>query len=625
VQVADRVAVVKLFRWKALIPLGIFTLGVVLAWTLFVDRLIRLGIESGGTAAVGARVDLRSARLRLFHASLVLRGLAVTNPRAPMTNLFEVDELNLDIHLRALLEKKFVAETMAVRGLRFGTPRRTSGALPEKSRAAAPAAGDRSAGEDAAHHVRLPSLDLQGLGKVVNVAGLSPESLHTIARARAIAAKGDSLEGIWARQLAAADPRPAIDSGKALVARLGNTDLRRLGLAGARDAANSVRATLNAVKASRDRLATVQRSVTAQADSLRLEVAALDRARTEDYAYARRQVQIPSLDPKDISAALFGPAVLERLVPALSWVHAAQRTMPTGLAPQRKAGPRRARMAGTTVAFPKTHRYPTVVIQFAEGSFELGGRTTMAGDYIARLTGLTTEPAVYGRPLTFLAQRNGAVAGPEHIRVAGALDHTGQVPRDSLSADLNGVRLPALDLGTAGARLDLRTGAVDIALLRFGDSVRGRWLVRSDSVGWTRLGDSAAPGAVAAPAIGSRAWVNALVWRAVSSLKNVQIEAAISGRLASPSVDVSSNVGGQVAGAIRQAAAAEVSKAEAQVRARVDSLVGQQVGAARAKLASLETGPLKNLTEDQAQLDAVRAQLEQRLRGLTGGLPGIHF
>ena len=527
----------KIFRWKAVIPLGLFVLAVVLGWTLYVDRLIRLGIEAGGTAAVGAKVDLKSARLHLFQASLVLRGLAVTNPRAPMTNLFSVDELNLDINLRALLEKKFVAETMAVRGLRFGTARVSSGALPAKSKAAAPAESDRSGAEDWARRLKLPSLDLQGLGKAVNVAGVSPDSLHTIAQARQFAAKGDSLKGAWERQIAAADPRPAIDSGKALVARLGNADLRRLGLAGARDAANSVRTTLNAVKASRDRLTALQRSVTAQVDSLRLQAAALDRARAEDYAYARRLVQIPSLDPKDISASLFGPAALERLVPALGWMRTAQRTIPPGLMPQRKPGPKRARMAGTTVVFPKAHRYPTLLVEFAEGSFELAGHTTMAGDYLARLTGLTTEPAVYGKPLTFLARRSGAVAGPQYIEVGGALDHTGAVPRDSLTADLHGVRLPALDLGAAGARMDLRTGTVQMTLARSGDSVRGRWLVRSDSVGWARTGDTAlAPSArrrrwAAAP--GSTRWCGAPF-----DAQNVEVEATVSGRLAYPSVDI---------------------------------------------------------------------------------------
>ena len=71
--------------------------------------------------------------------------------------------------------------------------------------------------------------------------------------------------------------------------------------------------------------------------------------------------------------------------------------------------------------------------------------------------------------------------------------------------------------------------------------------------------------------------------------------------------------------------AGEVSRVEAQVKARVDSLVGQQVSAARAKLAGLNTGPLKTITDDQGQLDGVQAQLEQKLRSLTGGLPGIHL
>ncbi|HTT69283.1 MAG TPA: hypothetical protein VMF70_14760 [Gemmatimonadales bacterium] len=616
----------RIFRWKAVIPLGLFVLLVVLCWTLFVDRLIRLGIEAGGTAAVGARVELKSARLHLFQASLVLRGLAVTNPREPMKNLFEVDELNLDIHLRALLEKKFVAETVAVRGLRFGTARTVSGALPAKKAAAAPGGGAavQSEVDDWAHHVKLPSLDLQGLGKAVNVAGVSPESLHTIAQARAIAARGDSLQGSLGRRVAAADPRPVVDSAKALIARLGSTDLRRLGLAGARDAATSVRTTLGAVKASRDRLTALQRDATAQVDSLRQQVTALDRARADDYAYARRLVQVPSLDPKDISAALFGPAALERLVPTLLWTRLADRHLPTGAAPQKKAGPRRVRMAGTTFVFPMLHRYPSFLVEFAEGSFELGGGTTMAGQYLGRVTGVTTEPAVYGKPLTFLAGRSGAVSGPQRIEVSGSLDHTGAVPHDVVSADLAGVRLPAFDLAAASARMDLRTGAVNLALARTGDSLRGRWLVRSDSVGWTRLGDTAAASG-GTPALGSRAWLDALVWHAVSSLKNVEVEASLSGRLASPSVDVSSNVGGQVATALRQAVSAELSKAEAQVKARVDSLVSQQVGAAKSKLAALDTGPLKSLTDDQGQLNAVEAQLQQKLRSLTGGIPGLRL
>jgi uncharacterized protein (TIGR03545 family) len=615
------VALVKIFRWRALVPLGLFVAVVVLAWTLYVDRLIRLGIEAGGTAAVGARVDLASARLRLFHGDLRLRGLQVTNPNAPLRNLVEVGEILVDINLRALLEKKFVAETMAVRGLEFGTPRRTSGAVPAKRQGASSGASILGSAAAWAAQVALPGLDLRGVGKPVNVAGVSADSLRTIALARSLAAQGDSLQAAWAREIGAADPRPVIDSAKALAARLQGADIRRLGLAGARDAAASVRATLTAVRASRDRLTALQRAAGAQVDSLRGRLAALDRARTDDYAYARRLVRLPSLDPKDVSAAMFGRMALERLVPQLALLRAAQERIPPGLLPQRQPGPKRERMAGTTFVFPRLHTYPKLLVEFAEGTFELAGRTTMAGSYVGRLTGVTTEPAVYGRPLTFLVQRSGAIAGPHDIRVAGLIDHTGAVPRDSASVHLVGVRLPAADLGVVGARIDLTRGVMDLALSRSGEQLRGHWAVGTDSAVWSRLGS--ATDTASATRIGSQAWLNTLVWRTVSSLRHVEIDAAISGTLSSPRLDVSSTVGGEVSRALAQALKSEVARAEAQVRAKVDSLVGQQVAAARSRLAALDTGPLKELAGAQQQLDAVQAQLEQRLRGLVPGIPGI--
>jgi uncharacterized protein (TIGR03545 family) len=611
----------KLFRWKALVPLALFVAVVVLAWVLFVDRLIKLGVEAGGTAVNGAKVQLASARLRLFHGDLRLRGLQWTDANQPMRNLFAVDEIKLDLGLRALLEKKFDAETVAVRGLTFGGERKTSGALPP--RAKAPAREARDSVQDWAHKIPIPSLDLGNLGKALDITGLKPDSLRSLAQARALVAAGDSLKTAWEGKLAAADPRPVVDSAEALAKRLSGTDLRRLGLAGARDAAAQVRTQLNAIKAARDRLTSLQNDVTAQVGSLRARAAALDQARAADYAYARRLVRVPSLDPKDLAASLVGRAALERLVPQLAYLHLLDR-IPAGMKPQRQPGPKRARAAGTTFIFPKAHRYPTLLLEFAEGTFTLPGRTTAAGDYVARLTGVTTEPAVYGKPLTFLVDRAGAVAaGPKRLHVAGMLDRTGAIPHDSLVADLVGVGLPALDIAAARARVDLRTGDQSFAFSRVGDTISGRWFVRSDSVTWSRLGDSASAPAAGA-SIGSRSWLDALVWGAVSSLKDVEVEARVRGRFASPSFDISSNIGGAVARALGQAVAAEVRRAETAVRAKVDSLVGQQVSAARARLAALDVGPLKSLTDQRSQLDGVQAQLEQRLRSLAiPGIPGL--
>ena len=607
----------KLFRWKALIPLALFVAIVVLAWVLFVDRLIKLGIEAGGTAVNGARVELASARFRLFQGELRLRGLQVTDAGQPMRNMFAVDEIELDLGLRALLEKKFDAETVAVRGLTFGGARKASGALPPKAKG--PESQTRDSVQGWASKVPIPTLDLGSLGKALDIRGVAPESLQSLTQAKVLVAAGDSLKSAWEGKLAAANPRPVIDSAQALAKRLSGTDLRRLGLAGARDAAGQVQRQLTAIKAERDRLTAVQNDVNTQVSALRGRTAALDQARAADYAYARRLVKVPSLDPKDLAASLVGHAVLEHVSPKLAYLHILDHRAPPGMAPQRQAGPKRARMAGTTFVFPKAHRYPTLLLEFAEGTFTLPGRTTAAGQYVARLTGVTTEPAVYGKPLTFLADRAGAVAvGPQRVHVAGTIDRTQDVPRDSVVANLAGVSLPALDIEAAGARVDLRTGVQDFSFSRVGDSLSGRWFVHSDSVTWSRRSDSAAALPASAP-IGSKAWLDALVWGTISSLRNVDIEARIHGRFASPGFDVSSNIGGAVSRALAQAVAAEVGRAETAVRAKVDSLVGQQVSEAKARLAALDAGPLKNLADQRSQLDAAQAQLEQRLRGLTPG------
>ena len=77
----------RLLRLKAIVPLVLVFALIGIGWVLMVDRVIELSIEGLGTMLVGARVDLAEADLRIREGSIVLRGLEVTNPDKPMTNL----------------------------------------------------------------------------------------------------------------------------------------------------------------------------------------------------------------------------------------------------------------------------------------------------------------------------------------------------------------------------------------------------------------------------------------------------------------------------------------------------------------------------------------------------------
>lgn len=610
----------KIFRWKAAVPLVVVLALITLGWTLYVDRLVKKAVEWVGTEVVGAKVELASASVRLLRANVTLKGLQVTNPNAPMTNLVQMDEIVAQLDVLALLEKKAVVDTMAVRGVRFNTARRTSGAIAKQS-ATTGLATRRVLGW--AQAIPIPSLDLSGLGRVAEFAGVSADSLQSLREARALVARADSLRAAFERDLRAADPAPTLDSARALADRLRGTNIRQLGVQGTRDAVTSVRSILGQVRTTRDRVTALQQQVGAGLTTLRSGAAALDRARQADYAYAQRLVRVPSLATPDVSMALFGEMAIARVKPVLYWLDLAEQYMPAGLKPKPNAAPPRARLAGTNVTFPEEHTWPTFLLRHGDASLFLGGENAATGAYRAWVSGVTTEPAVYGAPLRFAAERTAAAVGPRQLRVAGLMDRSKSEPHDSVDALVSGVAFPSADIKAAGARIEFPDGTVRLALDRRGDGLSGLLHLTAAGVNWIRTSaDTAAAGAAS---LGSKPWVEALVWRAVSAVRDVDVEVRFSGRPDAPRLEVSSNVGEAVANALRREVGAEIARVQAQARAQVDRLVGQQVAEARARLTAIESDVQGRLALQQQQLQDAQAELERRLQELGQVAPGVRL
>jgi uncharacterized protein (TIGR03545 family) len=610
----------RLFRWRAVVPLALVVALLAIGWTLFADHLLRKGIEAGGTAAVGARVDLASARIHLFRGNVTLRGLQVTNPGAPMTNVVQLDEIVADVALLPLLEKKVVVDTVAIRGVRFNTPRKTSGAIPH------PAAPPSRASQSTlawAQSVSIPGLDLSGLGRVTEFASVRPDSLQSLREARALAARADSMRGVFERDLRAADPTPVADSAKALADRLRGATARSLGIQGTRDAIASLQRVLGQVRTSQGRVTSLKQRVDTAVVELRGGAASLDRARQADYAYAQRLVKIPSLSTPDVSMALFGQMAVAKLKPVLYWLNLAEQYVPPGMKPRPHPAPPRRRMAGVDVRFPKAHAWPTFLLRHADASLTLAGENAAAAAYGAWVEGVTTEPAVYGAPLRFGADRTAAVVGPRQLHVAGLMDRSKAEPHDSLDALVSGVAFPPADIAVAGARLEFPDNTVQFALNRRANGMAGLLHITAPAVRWVRtVGDTTA--AAAAP-LGSRQWVEALIWRAVSSVRDLDLQIRFSGRPDAPRLDVSSNVGAAVSSALTREVGAEVAKVQAKARAKVDSIVNLQVAAARAKLTALQTDVQGRLATQQQQLQEVQAELERKGQDLGQVVPGLRL
>ena len=600
----------KIFRWKAIGPL-LLVLAIigVLVW-LFAEPIAKDTTEEVSTELLGTQVDVGKLDIIAKDAAVDLRALQVADPFDVRRNLVQAEEIRLKLNPEALAEKKLVVERFSLRGMRFGTTRKTP-AKPVEGGGFAPQALRQV--RRWAEQFDVPLLKLTPIDTIRQLT-LNPSQLGTVRAAQSLAARTDSTRRALDQGFQSLDVRGTVDTARALVTRLAATDPKRLGLDGTRQAIDDVRRTLGQVDEAKKRLQTLERQVRSGVDGLGAGLGDLDEARRKDYAFARSLLQLPSFAGPDIGNAFFGKVSVDRFQQALYWTELARHYMPPGLLPREDKGPERLRASGSTVRFPKEQEWPSFLLQVGQIDFAIGGDSPIQGAYEATVQGLTSAPALYGKPMIVRARRSAAGTGIASIDVDAVVDHVRPDRiRDSATARLRGVKLPELDLSVLPVRLAPGTGATSLAFTMRGDQVSARWGISSSQVSWAldstsrKLND-----------------IEKLVWRVISGLDELAVEARLSGSVRSPGLAVSSNLDRAVAQRLQAVIGEEVAKAERMVRAKVDSLVADKVEPVRRQIAGVRTQAEQRLGGEQQRLDEVEAQLQAQLKRLTAGLaPGI--
>jgi uncharacterized protein (TIGR03546 family) len=87
----------RVFRWKAVGPLLLFFVILVVLWIIFADRIVRGQAESNLSATLGTQVDIASLRIREADAAVDIGGLAIADPRDRMRNLVEAGAITIDL------------------------------------------------------------------------------------------------------------------------------------------------------------------------------------------------------------------------------------------------------------------------------------------------------------------------------------------------------------------------------------------------------------------------------------------------------------------------------------------------------------------------------------------------
>ncbi len=597
----------KIFRWRAVGPLLLFLALLVVLWIIFADRIVRSQAESNLSMILGTQVDIGSLRIREADAAVDVGNLAIADPRDPTRNLFEAGTIVVDLDPLPLVEKKIVIDEVRLTGLRF---------LTRRARPARPADPNSPAGkllreteQWARDKFQYPKLALGRLDSVRSLA-LNPGQLGTVKAAGALAGQVDSARGELERSIARLEVQPLLDSSTALASRLAKTDPKTLGVVGVRDAVASAQQAIDRLKRARSQVQELETSAKASLGQLAQGLSEVDAARQRDYAFAKGLLKLPSIDAPDISAALFGISSTDYFKQGLYYASIAQKYVPPGLQPWNRPGPKRTRMDGTTVEFPKEREYPRFLLK--KGEVDLAAGAGGQHQFGATFGGITSQPALYGRPATLSAQGRLGGDAPVAVDLNALSRHFGASPTDSLVARVRGVSLPAMRLPGLPFAVNPGLSDVGFAFSLAGDRLKGSWEVASDDAIWTtdtiRLGQASL--------------IERTVWQVVRGLSQLRVRAELGGTIASPTLRVTSNIDDAIAARLRGLIGEELAKAELMARAAVDRLVDEQVSALRGKVNGVQSQMLERLPVERARLEEAQKSLDRELKRLAGSAAG---
>jgi uncharacterized protein (TIGR03545 family) len=589
----------KMIRWSGLIAFVVIVGLITIFCLFFLDGIIKGIIEDQASLIVGAKVEIGDLRSKLLGLSVDIQNLQVANPEQPMRNTIEVGALAFDLGAAPLLRKKIVIERMKVMDLAWNTPRKTSGALPARLRKKLEARKKPSE-VGATAEKRLEECVLPNFSILTDLKKRSPQDLLAGVNLQSVALLTDypkkvsTTKETWEKRLKSLPTREGIESDLKSFQSL--KDQRPKDLTQLPAYLEKVNALQQKINDTRKTLTTAQQDFQTEMNNLKTSLQEVEKLKDADVktVMGKLGVQIPSAT--DLICVLLGRDMAHKVNWGLGMYRKFSQYTSKGKPKEEKEKPKpMPRLKGMDVRFPITRGYPDFLLELAEFSARPDVKRVPGVFAFQRLAGeirgLTSHPALYGKPTTF--KLDGSIVGDlaKEITLSGQLDH-----RKTLADDL-------IDLSVKGLRLE-QTGAPSLqeSPLRLASAllnVNGSLRVKGDALDGRVLMDVLNPKVT----VGSSA---AILENLFKNMGSFDISLAIGGSLDQPSLGLSSSATKTLTSGLENLVQKEMKGLQDGIRNAISSRVDKDLTPARN-----ETGNLEKL---------IQGELSSRL-GLTSGTP----
>lgn len=568
-----------MFKWIRWWGLGAFVVvigGIAAFFMLAASPLIKSAIESFGSDAAGARVEVKSVSLSLAPLGIEVRGMTVANAEKPMENLVEFERAVADLEFGPLFLSKSIISDLSIDKLQFNTPRTTSGAL-EKLVSNSEGGSSGKKEEETPVLEQLPSAEEL----------LAREQLKTEAAGKAFQETYKTRKVELDEALEKVPSEADLKQYEADVKAIVSGDLKSL------EDFQQRKAKLEAL---RKRFREDRKAVTEARDVIgetRTEVGErlrdLRDAPGQDLAMLKDKYQLNARGAANLSQLLFGPEVGEWAHEALYWYEKIKPYLASDGEEKAAEEEEPERLNGRYVHFPTSDPWPEFLIRKTgisaitpEGNLAIAGRD------------LTHQQAVLGRP----AQID--IDGQElnQVKALNAnliLDHRQSPGRDTATLDVQDWQVNSADLGVGGTQLDSAMAQLQGMAQVSGDQLLSKLDAQFGQAAFT--GD------------GQTLFAKELL-SALHSIDQFTVDARATGDLADPEVQLGSDLDARLNAAFSRRLRQQQDKLEANLQSKLNARIDEFAGPYASELKALNDMDA-SLTERFAKLeDLASAKLE---------------
>ena len=593
-------------RTEAIGVIVVFIITLSVYGKFFFDSNLRSGLEWTATYIHGAEVNIQKIKTSLFGGSFKLRGLQVTDKKAPEKNMVEIGEVNFGFMWDALLRAKFIIDEASILNIEVQSPRAKPGYVVPKeeykkeSKALAKL-------EDSVLEQGKEELSGSALGDVAEVlGGADPkdqikgiqEELKSEKKIQELEAGLKTKEDEWKKRIDGMNHKEQLDrvTAKAKAIKFDKKKPWK---------------SLKEYKVVAKEAKTVFKEYKAVSSDLKNDVKTysgalgdIDDLVKQDMNDIQKRFNIPNLDFKDFSKALFGRLFQDKVKDIYKYMEIAKEYMPPkkenkeeGLVPHKRG-------EGKNYKFTVKNGYPLFWLKEGQISSK-SGDSEFSGDLDGKILDVTSDPQFLGKPAVITLKGNFPKQKITGLDAKAVLDHTKEVPVQTLNAKVASFPVAGRSLSDSEkVKLAIKdaSGQANLNAVVTGDAVN------INLVNWFSK--------VAYEVDAKNKTVKETLTNVVNGIPRFQVKARATGSWRDLDWGISSSLGKQLASGVKGQVQAKVNEAKAKAKKLIDDKIGPKKAALTQKFNGLKNKMTSMLGSKEKEVTSAK---DKAIASASGG------